>query len=49
METALLSRLSDIYSAVDNEISLLAPFDVSGAFDMVDYQILPSALEPHSE
>ena len=36
-ETVLLSLLSDIYSAIDrSQLSLLALFDVSAAFDMVD-------------
>src|SRR6218665_3919741 len=40
-ETTLLSLLSDIYSAIDkSQLSLLALFDVSAAFDMVDHQIL---------
>jgi len=40
-EAALLSLLSDIYSAIDtSQLSLLALFDVSAAFDMVDHQIL---------
>jgi len=48
METAHLSFLSDIYSAVDkSEVSLLALFDVSAAFNKVDisYQILIVRLE----
>ena len=47
-ETALLSLLSDIYSAIDkSHLSLLALFDVhvSAAFDMVDHQILLKRLE----
>src|SRR6218665_3079435 len=45
-ETALLSLLSDIYSAIDkSQLSLLALFDVSTAFDMVDHQILLERLE----
>src|SRR6218665_1386682 len=45
-ETALLSLLSDIYSAIDkSQLSLLALFDVSAAFDMVDHQILLERLE----
>ena len=45
-ETALLSLLSEIYSAVDrSELTLLALFDVSAAFDMVDHNILLQRLE----
>ena len=45
-ETALLSLLSDIYSAVDrSQLTLLALFDVSSAFDMVDQEILLQRLE----
>src|SRR6218665_208984 len=45
-ETALLSLLSDIYSAIDkSQLSLLALFDVSAAFDMVDHQILLERLK----
>ena len=45
-ETALLSMLSDIYSAIDkSQVSLLALFDVSSAFDMVDHKILLQCLE----
>jgi len=45
-ETALLSLLSDIYSAVDrSQLTLLALFDVSSAFDMVDHEILLQRLE----
>ena len=45
-ETALLSLLSDIYSAVDkSQVTLLALFDVSSAFDMVDHEILLRRLE----
>jgi len=48
METALLSLLSDIYSAIDkSQLSLLALFDVSAAFDMVDHEILLERLETH--
>ena len=45
-ETALLSLLSDIYVAIDqSHLSLLALFDVSYAFDMVDHEILLQRLE----
>src|SRR6218665_3799928 len=45
-ETALLSLLSDIYFAIDkSQLSLLALYDVSAAFDMVDHQILLERLE----
>src|ERR1043165_9050796 len=45
-ETVLLSLLSDIYSAVDrSQVTLLALFDVSAAFDMVDHEILLQRLE----
>src|SRR6218665_3402368 len=45
-ETDLLSLFSDIYSAIDNsQLSLLALFDVSAAFDMVDHQIIRERLE----
>ena len=45
-ETALLSLLSEIYSAVDrSELTLLALYDVSAAFDMVDHNILLQCLE----
>ena len=45
-ETALLSMLADIYSAIDKaQVSLLALFDVSAAFDMVDHNILLQRLE----
>ena len=45
-ETALLSLLSDIYSAIDkSHLTLLALFDVSSAFDMVDHAILLQRLE----
>src|SRR6218665_2452935 len=40
-ETVLLSLLSDIYTAIDrSQLSLLALFDVSAAFDMVDHEFL---------
>src|SRR6218665_3501577 len=41
-ETALLLLLSDIYTAID---TLLALFDASSAFDMVDHEILLQRLE----
>lgn len=45
-ETALLSLLSDIYTAMDNShVTLLALFDASSAFDMVDPAILLCRLE----
>ena len=45
-ETALLSLLSDIYSAMDkSHVTLLALFDASSAFDMVDHNILLHRLE----
>ena len=45
-ETTLLSLLSDIYVAIDqSHLSLLALFDVSSAFDMVDHEILLQRLE----
>jgi len=45
-ETALLSLLSEIYSALDrSELTLLALYDVSAAFDMVDHEILLQRLE----
>jgi hypothetical protein len=40
-ETLLLSLLSDIYSAIDkSQVTLLALYDVSAAFDSVDHDIL---------
>ena len=40
-ETLLLSLLSDIYTAIDrSQLSLLALFDASAAFDMVDHELL---------
>src|SRR6218665_89884 len=45
-ETALLSLLSDIYTAMDtSHVTILALFDVSSAFDMVDHEILLQRLE----
>src|SRR6218665_1302279 len=45
-ETLLLSLLSDIYYAVDrSQLTLLALYDVSAAFDMVDHDILLQRLE----
>jgi len=45
-ETALLSLLSQIYMAIDHShLSLLALFDVSSAFDMVDHEILLQCLQ----
>jgi len=45
-ETALLSLLSDIYTAIDkSQVTLLALFDISAAFDMVDHDILLTRLE----
>ena len=47
-ETALLSLLSYIYSAVDrSQLTRLALFDVSAAFDMVDHAILLQRLETY--
>src|SRR6218665_2344291 len=46
-ETVLLSLLSDIYSAVNrSQLTLLALYDVSAAFDMVNHYILLQSLEP---
>src|SRR5678815_196014 len=40
-ETLLLRLLSDFYSAIDRgQVTLLALFDVSSAFDSVDHSIL---------
>src|SRR6218665_2595657 len=40
-ETLLVRLLSDIFGAIDrSEVTLLALFDVSAAFDTVDHQIL---------
>ena len=45
-ETALLSLLTEIFSAVDKaELTLLALYDVSAAFDMVDHDILLQRLQ----
>src|SRR6218665_2124609 len=45
-ETALLSLLSDIYTAMDkSHVTLFALFDASSAFDMVDHEILLQHLE----
>src|SRR6218665_1812116 len=45
-ETLLLHLLSDIYGAVDDsQLTLLALFDVSAAFDTVDHEILLKRLE----
>src|SRR6218665_632161 len=45
-ETALLSLLSDICIAMDkSHVTLLALFDASSAFDMVDHEILLQHLE----
>src|SRR6218665_999992 len=45
-ETALLSLLSDIYTAMDkSHVTLFALFDASSAFDMVDHEILLQRLE----
>src|SRR6218665_325681 len=45
-ETALLSLLSDIYTAMDqSHVTFLALFDASPAFDMVDHEILLQHLE----
>src|SRR6218665_3285507 len=40
-ETPLLRLLSDVYAAIDSsQLTLLALFDVSAAFDTVDHEIL---------
>ena len=40
-ETLLMHLLSDLYGAIDrSEVTLLALFDVSAAFDTVDHDIL---------
>ena len=40
-ETLLLRLLSDVYAAIDSsQVTLLALFDVSAAFDTVDHEIL---------
>src|SRR6218665_3289141 len=45
-ETALLSLLSDIYTAMDkSHVTLLALFDAWSAFGMVDHEILLQRLE----
>src|SRR6218665_2445976 len=45
-ETALPLLLSDIYTAMDkSHVTLLALFDASSAFDMVDHEILLRRLE----
>jgi len=45
-KTALLSLLSEIYSAVHrSESTLLVLYDVSSTFDMVDHNILLERLE----
>ena len=45
-ETLLLCLLSDIYGAIDrSQITLLALFDVSAAFDTVDHEILSERLQ----
>src|SRR6218665_2009508 len=45
-ETALLSLLSDIYTAMNkSHVTLLALLDASLAFDMVDHEILLQRLE----
>src|SRR6218665_69488 len=45
-ETLLLRLLSDIYGAIDrSQLTLLALFDVSAAFDTVDHEILLERLQ----
>ena len=45
-ETLLLRLLSDIYGAIDHsQLTLLALFDVSVAFDTVDHEILLERLQ----
>src|SRR6218665_2089010 len=45
-KTALLSLLSDVYTAMDkSQVTLLALFDASSAFAMVDHEILLQRLE----
>ena len=45
-ETLLLRLLSDIYGAIDrSQLTLLALFDVSAAFDTVDHEILFDRLQ----
>ena len=45
-ETLLLRLLSDIYGAIDrSQLTLLALFDVSAAFDTVDHEILLKRLK----
>jgi len=40
-ETLLLSLLSDMYTDIDrSQLSMLALFNVSAAFDMVDHELL---------
>src|SRR6218665_580478 len=44
-ETLLLRLLSDVYAAIDSsQLTLLALFDVSAAFDTVDHEILLNRL-----
>ena len=44
-ETLLLRLLSDVYGAIDrSQLTLLALFDVSAAFDTVDHDILQERL-----